>query len=64
MDIPCAAYSIDRLWLSSASVPADSGTPYEAAGHLLDLAGREHRCREEDTSLDVDGVARVEVGVE
>ena len=51
-------------WLSSASGRADSGIPYAAAEHLLDLAGREHTCREEDTSLDVDGVARVEVGVE
>ena len=51
-------------WLSSASGRADSGSPYAAAEHLLDLAGREHTCREEDTSLDVDGVARVEVGVE
>lgn len=51
-------------WLSSASVPADSGIPYAVAGHLWDLAGREHTCREEDTSLGVDGVARVEVGVE
>ena len=64
MDIPCAVYSTDRLWLSSASVPADSGIPYAVAGHLLDLAGREHTCREEGTSLGVDGVARVEVGVE
>lgn len=51
-------------WLSSASVLADSGIPYVVAGHLLDLAGREHTCREEDTSLDVDGVAHAEVGVE
>ena len=43
---------------------ADSDIPCAAAGHLLDLAGRENTCREEDTSLDVDGVARAEVGVE
>ena len=30
----------------------------------MDLAGRENTCREEDTFLDVDGVARAEVGVE
>ena len=51
-------------WLSSASVPADSDIPYAAAEHLLDQAGRERTCREEDTCLDVDGVAHVEVGVE
>ncbi len=51
-------------WLSSASVPVDSGIPYAAAEHLVDLAGREHTCREGDTSLDADGVAHVEVGVE
>ena len=64
LDVPCAVCSIDTRWPFSALVPADSGTPYAVAGHLLDLAGRENTCREEDTSLDVDGVARAEVGVE
>ena len=63
LDVPCAVCSIDMRWLSSASGRADSGIPYAAAEHLLGLAGREHTCREEGTSLDVDGVARVEVGV-
>ena len=45
-------------------MPADSGIPCAAAGHLLDLAGRENTFREEDTSLGVDGVAHAEVGVE
>ena len=45
-------------------MPADSGIPYAAAVQLLDLAGMGHTCREEGTSLGVDGVARVEVGVE
>ena len=64
LNIPCAAYSIDMLWPSSALVPADSGRPYAAEGHLLDLADMERTCREEDTSLDAGDVARVEVAVE